>query len=200
MMKSETFVFAFNLKNYIWSGDGKHKIYFGDNSISTKNIDKVPVDWKLTRKWKIWYCYLIWKRWDVKNSLATMPLLTLFTLARKPQPNIVESETKMSWKRTWKNNVLDGIEVYYRIPSMKQLKALLLPPVGILFHHRITSMKRLGSLQLPPNCKRFSLLITAGYPAGSSTELYYFPWKECLSITGYWWSSSKHYYSVQLGC
>ena len=40
---------------------------------------------------------------------------------------------------------------------MKQLKALLLPPVGILFHHRITNMKRLGSLQLPPSCKRFSL-------------------------------------------
>ena len=33
-------VFTFNLKNYIWSGDGKQfKIYFGDNTISTKNID-----------------------------------------------------------------------------------------------------------------------------------------------------------------
>ena len=44
---------------------------------------------------------------------------------------------------------LDGMLVHNRVPSMKQLKVLLLPLDGMLVYHRVPSMKQLKALLLP---------------------------------------------------
>ena len=45
---------------------------------------------------------------------------------------------------------LDGMLVHYRVPSMKQLRVLLLPLDEMLVHHRVPSMKQLGLILLSP--------------------------------------------------
>ena len=45
---------------------------------------------------------------------------------------------------------LDEVLVHHRVPSMKQLGALLIPLDEMLVHHRVTSMKQLGASLLTP--------------------------------------------------